>query len=136
MEPIEKFFTKDQLHVINSDLKFFGAKKLDNVKMNFGMETLYYVSMLEATLNTRSKNPSGKRLLDLLDSFHSMEETLWKSILELRRELFGAEYVKKCCYYTIYRGYAMDTDIVKILQSFHKEPKKLKNKKKKQKALK
>lgn len=118
----------DLMREVNNHPAFYGKKKLDEVLMNFGMETLYYVSQLEAANNRKlSNDPKGLlRTFDLLDSFYGLEVLHWKSILELRAKLFGKEYVRKCCNYTIFRGYVNDLDIIKTLRDMHIDTKKLK----------
>lgn len=116
---------EDLIREVNNNFKFYAGKKLDKVKMNFGMETLYYVAQLEAANNRKlSHNPQGLlRTLDIMHTFHNLDIIHWQSILKLRAKLFGKKYVRDCCNYTIFRGYAMDLDIVKTLRDMHIESK-------------
>lgn len=133
MRPITAVFTNEQAGHITKNMKFFGGKKLDKVRMNIGMETLTYVAQLEQAQNKKiSNNPKGlMKSFDLLDSFYGMQVITWKHLLELRKDLYGSDYVKDCCLYAIFRGYCNDLDIVEQIRGLIVDQKKLPDKKRK-----
>lgn len=131
---LEDVLSKDAIITINKDMKFFSDKRLDKIKMGIGMETLWLVSQIENNTNEKEAHTTKGllRILDLLDSFYKTNILTFKTIIKIKNELLGEEYVKKCCYYAIFRCYANDIDLIKTLQSmyFSKSKKKITSKQK------
>lgn len=132
MKSIEEFFTKEQIIYINDHIKLFGKKPTDKVRMNLGMETLWYVSMYENALD--GIDPTASELIEKIDNpVTGLDISIWQNLLEARKELFGVDFIRECCLYATWIAYCNDRDIIQSLRAMHKKeekPKKLTIKKK------
>ena len=132
MRSFKDIFTEKDMREIINDKKFFGSVKMDYTKYNLGLETLYYVALLEKTLNERHKhNPKNlMKSFDLVGLFHGSNISTLKMVVELKKGIYGKDYLRKCCLYAIFRSYSNDLDIVLTLRSMMGE-KKLESKRRK-----
>lgn len=116
-------FSEDALREMNEDLGFYGGKKMNNVKMGIGMETLWLVSQINNQMKEKRKNNPKNliKTLDLLDSFYDVNILTFKTIIDIKNVSLGKNYVRKCCYYAIFRSYSNDIDLVQNLEEMHDE---------------
>lgn len=118
MKSVEEFFTKEQIIYMNKNLKLFGKKPIDKIRCNLGMETLWYVSMLEEALD--GIPPTASELIEKIDNpVTGLNISVWQNLLTARKELYGVDFIRECCLYATWVTYCNDVDIIQSLRNMH-----------------